>query len=311
MCLSNVKLRRGWGGTILLLLLFMGSCFKGDIKPPVFNENNAMYLLKRLVAFGNRPSGSEANLRQAEYIAGTAEEYGANVVRQKFKQNTELGNLQFFNVEATIPGRKSDFIIIGSHFDTKKLPPNVKFEGANDGASSTAVLLEMIRTIMKSNIVPEYTLKFVFFDGEECITEYGDNDGLFGSKYYAGKLKESGNIEKCRAVIVLDMVGDKDLNITIPSDSDKYLSEALFKAAEECGTRKYFSYFRSPILDDHMPFKDLGIPVIDLIDFNFGPGNSFWHTSQDCVSNVSEKSLKIVGKTTLKMLFALNPAKNR
>ena len=291
--------------SLSLTLLLSAGCSKKEIKVPDFDQHNAMMLLKKLVAFGPRSSGTAANLKQAEFIAATAEKYGADVVRQKFEQQTELGKLKFFNVEATIQGQRDDFVIIGSHFDTKKLSPDIKFEGANDGASSTATLLEMIRTIKKSGEKPEYTLKFVFFDGEECISDYTPNDGLFGSKYYARQLKKQKLVKECRAVIILDMIGDKDLKITLPADSNEDLRKMLLTAAKSIGNEKFFSDFHSPILDDHTPFKRLGIPAIDIIDFEFGPGNSFWHTSEDNIQNISANSLKIVGQTVLNMLFIL------
>ena len=292
----------------ILILAFSGlfllsACGSREIRVPDFDEQNAMRLLIKLVAFGPRSSGTDANLRQAEFIAATARDYGAVTTRLKFKHVTVEGLLQFVNIEAVIPGRRKDFIIIGSHFDSKKLPAGIKFEGANDGASSTAVLLEMIRTIRKSGVRPEYTLKFVFFDGEECFSSYGANDGLFGSKNYALRLKTQNLVSQCRAAIILDMVGDKDLKITLPSDSDKRLSEMLFKAAAKTGKVKHFGYLPVPLLDDHVPFKEMNIPVIDIIDFEFGPGNSFWHTSEDNTENVSAKSLKIVGQTTLNLIF--------
>ncbi len=284
-------------------LLLFTACGSKETRVPDFDEQNALRLLLKLVSFGPRSSGTAANLRQAEFIAAAAEKYGAVTARRKFKCMTEEGLLQFVNIEVVIPGRQKAFIIIGSHFDTKKLPAGVKFEGANDGASSTAVLLELIRTIKDSGIRPEYTLKFVFFDGEECFTSYGANDGLFGSKHYARQLKAQNPASPCRAVIILDMVGDKDLKITLPIDSDKRLSEMLFKAADRGGNAQYFDYLPAALLDDHTPFQEMGIPVIDIIDFEFGPGNSFWHSSEDNIKNISAKSLKIVGQTALNLIF--------
>ncbi len=285
------------------IFIFFNCCAPEKTVVPEFDEQNAMHLLKRLVAFGPRSTGTAANLRQAEFIADTARKYGAETRSIKFKLLTTEGNLDLVNIEVVIPGQREDFIIIGSHFDTKKMPKGIKFEGANDGASSTAALLEMIRTISQAGARPEYTLKFVFFDGEECFNEYGNNDGLFGSKHYAKQLQAHNLVSKCRAVIVLDMVGDKDLNITLPVDSDERLSEMLLKAAARTGNSQYFGYLPSKLLDDHTPFKEMGIPAIDIIDFKFGPGNSFWHSSEDNIENISAKSLKIIGQTTLNLLF--------
>jgi Zn-dependent M28 family amino/carboxypeptidase len=294
---------------ICLGMLFFAGCGSKEIKIPEFDEQNAMSLLVKLVSFGPRSAGTAANLRQAEFIAKTARSYGAKTTSIKFKHNTSEGLLQFVNIEVVIPGKRKDFVIIGSHFDTKKMPAGIKFEGANDGASSTAVLLELIKTIKASGTQPEYTLKFVFFDGEECFNEYGANDGLFGSKHYARQLNSQNLVSECRAVIILDMIGDKDLNVTLPLDSDKQLCEMLFKAADKSGNRKYFDYLPTILLDDHTPFKEMGIPVIDIIDFEFGPKNSFWHSSEDNITNISAKSLKIIGQTTLNLLFSINFAK--
>ena len=199
-----------------LSMLFFAGCGSKEIIVPEFDEQNAMRLLTKLVAFGPRSAGTAANLRQAEFIAESARKYGALTKSIRFKQRTTEGLLDFVNIEAVIPGRCKEFIIIGSHFDTKKMPGGIKFEGANDGASSTALLLELIKTIKNSGAKLEYTLKFVFFDGEECFNEYGNNDGLFGSKHYANQMKEQNLLSQCRALILLDMVGDKDLNITLP-----------------------------------------------------------------------------------------------
>jgi len=290
-------------------MLFFTGCGSKEIKVPDFDEQNAMRLLTKLVSFGPRSAGTAANLRQAEFIAETARSYGAITTSHKFKRMTTEGLLQFVNIEVVIPGKRKDFVIIGSHFDTKKLPKGIKFEGANDGASSTAVLLELVKTIKASGIQAEYTLKFVFFDGEECFNEYGANDGLFGSRHYTSQLKEKNLVPQCRAVIILDMVGDKDLNITLPLDSDKQLCEMLFEAADQSGSRKYFDYLPTALIDDHTPFEEIGIPVINIIDFEFGQKNSFWHSSEDNIKNISAKSLKIIGRTTLKLLFRLNFAK--
>ncbi|MDD5728044.1 MAG: M28 family metallopeptidase [Victivallales bacterium] len=286
------------------VLLLLTACDPEPVKVPEFDRENALALVKKLVAFGPRSSGTAANLRQAEFIAAAAKKYGAEVVRQEFDRFTELGKLKFCNIEATIPGERGNFVIIGCHFDTKKLPAGIEFEGANDGASGVAVSLEMIRTISASGTKPAYTLKFLFFDGEECISAYSRNDGLFGSGYYARKLQQDGLIKKCRAVIILDMVGDRDLKITIPADSDKQLRAMLLAAAARTGNAEYFTDFHSAVLDDHTPFQKLGIPAINIIDFEFGPGNSFWHTSEDNMNNLSPASLKITGQTVLNMIFS-------
>jgi glutaminyl-peptide cyclotransferase len=290
---------------IFCLLVFFNlfsGCSQQEPAPQT-DSGNAMKLVDSLVAFGQRYAGSQANKRQAEFIVKTLHDYGCVPKVQVFTKSTVIGKVTFRNIEAVITGKEERFVIIGSHYDTKMLDKKTRFEGANDGASSTALLLEMIRSIKLSGKIPPVTIKFVFFDGEECFNEYSDTEGLYGSRFYAENLRMQGEIERCSAVIILDMIGDKDLNIAIPSDSDTKLASSLFAAAERLGFRSKFDYYKSPILDDHVPFQKLGIPSIDIIDFEFGPGNCYWHTSEDNRTNISEKSMKIVGDTVLEMVW--------
>ncbi|QSH42487.1 M28 family metallopeptidase [Lentisphaerota bacterium ZTH] len=291
--------------TTALLLIFSVCCGCGskEVAIPLFDKNNAFDILKKIVAFGNRPSGTAENFAQIEYIYNTAKKYGAVCRKQAFTNKTPLGDMKFVNVEAVLPGTSKEFIIIGCHFDTKRLPGNIKFQGANDGASGVAVSLEMIRAIKDAGIKPSYSLYFVFFDGEECIDQYGPDDGLFGSRYYARELERSGKKNLCRGVIVLDMVGDRDLKITLPSSSSEIMLNNLHSAVKKHGLGKYFEVSGDDILDDQYPFQKIGIPAIDIIDFNFGPGNSFWHTSADNLDAVSGESLGIVGTVALEMVL--------
>jgi glutaminyl-peptide cyclotransferase len=287
---------------LLFFLSLLNGCSQQEAAPET-DSRNAMKLVDSLVSFGQRYAGSQANKRQAEFIVKTLRDYGCFPQMQIFAKNTIIGKVTFRNIEAVIAGEDDRFIIIGSHYDTKKLSRDSKFEGANDGASSTALLLEMIRCIKMSGKTPPVTIKFVFFDGEECFNEYSETEGLYGSRFYARNLKKQGDVERCSAVIILDMIGDKDLNVTIPADSDEKLANSLFAAADRLGFRDKFDYYKSPILDDHVPFQKLGIPCIDIIDFEFGPGNCYWHTSEDKRANISEKSMKIVGDTVLEMVW--------
>jgi glutaminyl-peptide cyclotransferase len=146
---------------------------------------------------------------------------------------------------------------------------------------------------------------FAFFDGEECISRYEKNDGLHGSRRLAEQLVKDGRSAKVRAVIILDMVGDRDLNITIPHNSALSLVSALFAAAEKEGTREKFTLWMTQILDDHTPFLSAGMPAIYIIDFEYGSArgqNDYWHTPQDTVDKLSVQSLGIVGRTVLRLL---------
>jgi Zn-dependent M28 family amino/carboxypeptidase len=288
---------------VIFVAFFFASCSRPLAPPPETDSKLAWKILKELTAFGPRHSGTENNIRQAEFIASKAEEFGVKATRLAFTGKTPEGPKMFINIEAEIKGTKNEFLIIGSHFDTKKLEGFETFQGANDGASSTALLLAMIKAIRDSGKTPDHTLKFVFFDGEECLYSYSASDGLWGSREYAEKLRRENKQEYCSGVIILDMVADKKLNITLSRDTPTEMARGLFKAAEIKGLRDFFGWHTGVILDDHKPFQDMGIPAIDIIDFDFGPSNSYWHTGEDNISNVSEQSLKKVGEVAMYFIW--------
>jgi len=289
-----------------VLFFFAVSCSRQPSKAPSVDSALAYSLVKALVGFGPRPSGSENNFRQIDFIAETASKFGASVKVQKFAALTPCGEMQFANVIAEVKGQRPEFLIVGSHFDTKKLEDAPDFIGANDGASSTGLLLAMIKAIVDSGEMPPYSLRLVFFDGEECIVQYGQNDGLFGSRHYLESLKKNGSFKKCKAVIVLDMIGDEHLNLTLSRDTHPLLAKALFKSAERMGAEKYFNWGNACILDDHSPFQEAGTPAIDVIDFEYGQGNMYWHTKADTLDKLSPASLKVVGDSVLDMIWQID-----
>ncbi len=204
---------------------------------------------------------------------------------------------------ARIPGKTDRLIVLASHFDTKSgIAKN--FQGANDSGSSSGILLELAR-VLKHRAPSETEFMIAFLDGEECRTEYGPHDGLHGSRHLAQQIYEAGGATKVEAVIVLDMIGDKDLNISLPQNCSRKLVKEIFYAAHELGVRPQFSIGPGSILDDHVPFQIAGMPVIDVIDFNYGsaPGlNDYWHTTNDTIDKLSVKSLQTVGDVVLKMV---------
>ncbi len=283
-----------------ILLFICLSCNK-NIEIPKVDKNIAFEYVKAIAEIAPRDSGTANNLIAAKHIAETAKKLGAKSEIDSWTAKTIEGEIKFNNVIATIEGKSDEFILIGSHFDTKKFSFIENFTGANDGASSSGLLLAMIKTLVNSKEKPEKTIKFIWFDGEECFMKYSNYDGLYGSKYYAKKI----NKEKCKAVIILDMIGDKDLNVTIPTNSTNSLTNLVFNIAKKQGVENYFKRGGNGIIDDHKPFYDLGIPSIDIIDFNYGPNNSYWHTGDDTIDKISPKSLEIIGNLTLEMIYSL------
>lgn len=280
-------------------------------KPPAeiqwnaFSGDRAYANAQKLVGFGPRPSGSPALARCATYLTTVLQDYGLDADEQTFLAPTPRGPIQFRNIIAKTRGPRGgpgQVIVIGAHYDTKWMT-NLTFVGANDGASGAAVLLEMARVAST-----QPNLWFVFFDGEEATRDYGAEDGLHGSKFFVEELKGAGRVNWIRAAVILDMVGDRQLNITMPVNSDPHLVEHVFEAARDTGFRDYFHYGTTAITDDHVPFRQAGIPAVDLIDFEFGSGsgmNDFWHTEKDTLDKISPRSLEIAGQTALRLVIRL------
>jgi glutaminyl-peptide cyclotransferase len=274
------------------------------------DADNAFNMLKQQVAIGPRSSGSDGAKKCAEYIVSKAREYGYEPVVDEWTQNTPSGPVTFRNIYAELPGSKNGgegFILLASHYDTKKIPEVPEFAGANDAASSTALLLEIMR-VVSARPWSGRTLRFVFFDGEEAMVKYSATDGLYGSRRLADHYRKNGLVKQCRAMILLDMVGDRDLTITLPKNTSEELALALLKTAEKQGVKDYISFLPYRMIDDHLPFERLGIPVIDLIDFQYGNKNEHWHKATDTLDNVSGDSLEIVGNLVLGLIQELKNA---
>ena len=232
-----------------------------------------------------------------------------------FTSDTPVGERNFVNVMGYLPsGRASTAptVVLLSHFDTKS-GISEDFQGANDGGSSTGLLMELARIIARQEGRLKFDVLIAFLDGEECLIRYGSNDGLHGSKYLAAALK-NGRVLKTfgdvniKAVILMDMIGDRDLNIMVPRNGTGWLRALALKAADAAGCREYISLYDGDILDDHQPFLDLGFPAVNLIDFNYGstPGaNDYWHTPEDTLDKISPESLTITGRIVVEMLNML------
>jgi len=274
--------------------------------PDQFNPDRAFEHVKRQVEFGPRPSGSQELQKTRDYISAQLKSYGLEVIEQSFEADTPKGKIRFVNIISRPPSstlsklfKSKPKLIFASHYDTKWLP-KIRFVGANDAGSSTAVLIELARVISEKRFkLSNATIEFIFFDGEEAIESYSDKDGLYGSRHYVEKIKHDP--KTIQGVILIDMIGDKKLSVQIP-DGDSELTKAIFKASEALGYRDHFHPMLRPMVDDHVPFLNAKIPAINLIDFDYGPINRFWHTEEDSIDKISPQSLKIVGQTLLKYL---------
>ncbi len=266
----------------------------------------ALALVRELVAITPRHSGTAGAEQAAHWIAQAIGPFSDSCEVDTFTDAASDGLLRFHNVIATLKGTGEKTVILGSHFDTKSGISDT-FQGANDSGSSTGLLIELARVLHGPPRLP-FTIVFAFFDGEECRRAYGPTDGLHGSRRYVGQLASSGQLAAIQAVIVLDMIGDKDLTVTIPRNTTKALTALAFQAAAAEGVREKFRLAYGDVLDDHVPFFQRGVPTLNLIDFEHGsaPGlNDYWHTGQDSLENISAESLQHIGRVTLRILNAL------
>ncbi len=288
------------------LCAFLSSCSGKPSAAPQLKGEDAFRYVSEIYALGPKPSGSEGAKKAAAHIQKAISTIGLESEVDEWKDLNGAGTETVYrNISTTIPGKSRRFIVIGSHYDSKKLETVPEFAGANDGASSSGLLLSAIKSIKNSADKPPFTLIFVFFDGEECLISYSGKDGLAGSRRFASRMKEKGIIPDCKSMILMDMVGDKDLRISIPSNSTPELSAKALAIADRRGWKAFFTSGKTAMLDDHVPFLELGIPAIDIIDFEYGENNRYWHTAGDTIDKISPVSLEITGNMLLELLFCL------
>jgi glutaminyl-peptide cyclotransferase len=260
---------------------------------PSFDSKRAWDHLQKQVSFGPRPSGTPAIVETRRYIIDQLKAAGIESKEQMFIGMTPLGEVSMANVIATIPGKRRERLVLASHFDTK-LYREFRFVGANDGASSTAALLELGRVLKQRQ--NEFTIELLFLDGEEArMPEWRGLDNTYGSRHYVDAARKANTLSTLKALVLLDMIGDRDLKIRRDANSTPWLVESLWAAAAKLGHSGTFTNELTTIEDDHVPFLRAGVPAVDIIDLE----NPTWHTPQDTLDFVSARSLQTVGDVVL------------
>jgi len=256
-------------------------------------------------ALGSKTPGTEETRRAAEWIADELAASGVAVSVDEFRDATPFGEKTFRNVCGTIPAAGASetgkIVVLGAHYDTKGGIPG--FVGANDSASGVGALLALAPALAEARL--PFETRLLFFDGEECAVRYGEHDGLHGSKRAAAELVRKGEAAAVSAMILLDMIGDRDLRVTLERGGDGDLARRILRAAGKEGVREKFALAPAgfSILDDHVPFRRAGIPCADLIDFTYGgEDNPFWHTSEDTTDKISAESLGAVVRVVERVL---------
>jgi len=280
-----------------------------------FNAARAFDDLKRLTAFGPRPAGSAALAKSREWIESELTAAGLKPEEDKFTAATPVGNLDMANIMVRVPGASPNVVVVCGHYDTKRFD-RFQFVGANDGASSAAMLLELARGLGKRQM--PYTLWLVWFDGEEAEREqWQGTDNDYGSRHLVERLTAEGDLYRVKALILVDMIGDAKLDIRKDPESTPWLTDLEFSTARRLGYSRYFLDQEFQVGgDDYDPWLAAGVPAVDIIDFDYGPNarsqpgapdwNIYWHTAQDTVEHCSAQSLEIVGRVVLAMLKELD-----
>ena len=267
-----------------------------------FQGAAALQYTKRATAFGERPSGSAEIAKLREWILGELKPTGGKLSLDSFTGHTPTGPVPMVNIVLKFLGTSGKSVVVSGHYDTKRIPM-VHFVGANDGGSSTGFLMEFARAVAGLKHADDIVI--VFFDGEEAVGEWSAADSVYGSRHLAEKWTADGTLARVKALINIDMIGDKGLDIANDANSSGTLRAQVGKIAERLGDEKYFRKDEGGIEDDHGPFVSAGVNAIDIIDLDYGPSAAYWHTAQDTMDKLSAHSFQVVGDVVLELVKEL------
>ena len=273
-------------------------CLAASVALPIyarpFSGEKALEFTREAVSDGPRPSGSPAIAHLRVQILAELKRAGCRVTFDDFTATTPDGPVKMRNILCTFLAKSGRAIVVAGHYDTKKQPG---FVGANDGGSSTGFLMELAAA--SAGVPRSDDLVIVFFDGEEAVKQWTDGDNTYGSRHLAQTWKDSGMLAKVKALINVDMIGDKDLDLVYDSNSNTDLRNLVWTVAEKAGYGAHFPRLPNTMEDDHIPFLQAGVKALDLIDFTFGPRNQYWHTNEDTMDKLSANSFAIIGSVVM------------
>lgn len=288
------------GRLCLCLLCWLGYAYAAN--SPGFSGASALADTKSAVSFGERPSGSESIVHLREWIVSQVNHTGAAVSLDPFNGTTPVGRIPMVNIILKFPGTSGKAVAVTGHYDTKKIPM-VRFVGANDGGSSTGFLVEFAHAI--AAVKHRDDIYIVFFDGEEALGAWTAQDSVYGSRHLASKWAADGTLARLRALINVDMIGDRDLDILNDGNSSQGLRDQISQISARLGDGQYFQKQVTGVEDDHQPFVDAGVNAIDIIDLDYGPHGKYWHTAEDTMDKLSAHSFQVVGDVVLELVKEL------
>jgi Zn-dependent M28 family amino/carboxypeptidase len=269
-----------------------------------FNGAKALDYARQFVAIGPRWPTSQGHLNAEAFLRDHFKH--DQLEEDTFTANTPIGPVAMRNFIVRFPGKKDGVIVLSTHYETNYPLRTINFVGANDGASTTGLLMaiaDQLRTDeARGKLLDGYSIWLVFFDGEEAIQSWSASDSTYGSRHLAAKWGRDGTLPKIKAFMLADMIGDKDLDIQRETKSTAWLVDLVRQAAHKYGYDRYFFQTEEAVEDDHLAFVDRGVPSIDVIDLDYGPNNSYHHTAQDTLDKVSARSLTIDGDVFLETI---------
>ena len=293
--IADVVCRRTVARSLLAIPLLLSAGCDAQVPPAVPPDEflqageRALDWTRRFVEIGPRPAGSEALARQKEMIVAALSDLECTVEQDDFVAATPIGVLRMCNIVARFgPESPEAVVVVSGHYDTLRMEG---FLGANDGGSSAGALMALAERLDRTNA---HAVWLAFFDGEEATVEWRDQDHTYGSRRLAGRWAASGIVPRIRALINVDMVGDADLELLYEGNSDRGLRATVWGIADELGYETVFGRSIGYIQDDHIPFGRVGVPILNLIDFNYGREHAYWHSTDDTLDKLSARSFAIV-----------------
>jgi hypothetical protein len=299
----SLALKRVAAGLVLVAPLTMPTT---GLAQQHFDGEKALEYAREFVAIGPRWPTGTGHVKAEAFLRSHFQRAHDQLEEDTFTADTPIGPVPMRNFIVRFPGKKNGVIVLGSHYETNYPLRNIPFVGANDGAATTGLLMAIGDRLHADTAggkkLDGYSVWLVFFDGEEAINRWSRSDSTYGSRHLAAKWGRDGTLGQIKAFMLADMIGDKDLDIQRESNSTGWLVLLVGQAARKFGDDRYFFHQEMAVEDDHLPFVERGVPSIDVIDLDYGPGNSYHHTAQDTLDKISAKSLTIDGDVFLETI---------
>jgi Zn-dependent M28 family amino/carboxypeptidase len=273
-----------------------------------FDGARAYEYAREFASIGPRWPTGPGHVKAEEFIRSHFQRTHDQLEEDAFTADTPIGSVPMRNFIVRFPGTKHGVIVLATHYETNYPLRNINFIGANDGASTTGLLMAIADRLRDEAVhspgkkLSGYSVWLVFFDGEEAIQQWSRTDSTYGSRHLAARWGRDGTLNQIKAFLLADMIGDKDLDIQRETHSTAWLVDLVAQAAKKFGYQHYFFQQEMDVEDDHLAFVERGVPSIDVIDLDYGPNNSYHHTAQDRMDKISAHSLMIDGDVFLETI---------